>query len=293
MSGGKAIALTALLVLGASDAWAQSRVTGTVTDTTGAVVVGAKVTVHNLDTGIVTATASTASGVYSVSLLEPGRYGISCEVPDFKKFVRTGILLETGRTVTVNMELQVGDVAETVSVSASAPLLDAESGAAGQLIENKFILSMPIQSRRSAALVRMMGNISFAREEGGQVIPSFSMAGGRSLNQMWYLDGGVSQSEGVLQPQVALNPPNEALQEFKAIANNYAAEYGRSAGGVIVMTTRSGTNEFHGAMYEWLRNEKLNARTFFDPGKAPLRFNIFGASLGGPVKRNRMFFFYN
>jgi hypothetical protein len=163
----------------------------------------------------------------------------------------------------------------------------------GQLIENKFILNMPIQTRRSASLVRLMGNISFRSEDGGEAVPKFSMAGGRSQNQMWALDGGVTQNMAIGVAQLSLNPPNEALQEFKAIANNYAAELGRTGGGYITMTTKSGTNEFHGSAYEWLRNEKLNARTFFAPDKAPLRYNIFGASLGGPIKRNRTFFFYN
>jgi hypothetical protein len=187
----------------------------------------------------------------------------------------------------------LGQLSDVVNVTAAAPLLDAESGGLGQLIENKTILSMPIESRRIGALVRLMGNVTFNIESGGQSIPIFSVAGGRSYNQMWHLDGGVAQNAAVGSPQLSINPPNESLQEFKVLTNNYPAEYGRSGSGLIVMTTRSGGNQFHGAAYEWLRNEALNARTFFSAGKAPLRYNIFGGSLGGPIRKNKTFFFFN
>ena len=135
-------------------------------------------------------------------------------------------------------------------------------------------------------MVRLMGNVTFTSESGGQSIPVFTVAGGRSYNQMWNLDGGAAQNQSNGSPQLSLNPPNEALQEFKVLANNYPAEYGRSGSGYIVMTTRTGTNEFHGAAYEWLRNDKLNARTFFSAGNAgadksiALRFQIFRPALG-------------
>jgi hypothetical protein len=189
--------------------------------------------------------------------------------------------------------LELGQLTEVVSVTAATPLLESESGSVGQLVENQMILRMPIVSRRVGAMVRLMGNIAFTGETGGQSIPRFSVAGGRSYNQMWHLDGGVVQNQAGGSPQLSVNPPNESLQEFKVLANNYPAEYGRSGSGFIVMTTRAGTNDFHGAVYEWLRNDKLNARTFFAPSKPPLRYNIFGGSLGGPIRKNRTFFFAN
>ncbi len=291
---GQRLMLFALsLAAGSGVAWSQARLTGTVTDSSGAVVLGAQVVARNVATGQTTLAQTNTRGVYSISFLNFGQYELSCELAGFKRFVRSGIVLETGTTTTVNIALELGAVSEVVSVSASTPLLESESGAIGQLIENKVILNLPIQSRRGAALIRLMGNIAFTSEEGGQSIPRFALAGGRSYNQMWYLDGGAAQNQTNGSPQLSINPPNEALQEFKVLANNYPAEYGRSGSGLIVMTTRAGTNELHGSAYEWLRNDKLNARTFFDPGKAPLRYNIFGASLGGPVKKNKTFFFFN
>ena len=123
--------------------------------------------------------------------------------------------------------------------------------------------------------------------------PLFSMAGGRSQNQIWQLDGGNVQNTTLGVPQLQLNPPAESLQEFKAEASNYSAEFGRTGGGLIQMTTRSGGNQFHGAAYEFLRNQALDTRTFFAQTKAPLRYNIFGASFGGPIRRDRTFFFMN
>ena len=289
----KSASFLIVLLLACTPLWAQSRVTGTVKDSSNAVVPGAAVIARNVETGQIVSAQSNSSGVYSISFLNPGQYEIACELTGFKKFVRSGIVLETGTSSTVDITLDIGQLSDVINVSASAPLLESESGALGQLIENKMILNMPIQSRRIGALVRLMGNVTFTGESGGQSIPIFAVAGGRSYNQMWNLDGGAAQNQTNGSPQLSLNPPNEALQEFKVLTNNYPAEYGRSGSGYIVMTTKAGTNEFHGAAYEWLRNDKLNARTFFSAAKAPLRYNIFGGSIGGPIRKNKTFFFFN
>ena len=272
---------------------AQTRITGTVMDTAGAVVVGANVSVRNVDTEIVSAAETNHSGVYTVNLPNPGRYELSCELAGFKRYTRSGLVLETGRAATVDVRLELGQLTESVTVTGSAPLLDAESGALGQVIDNNYVLNMPIQSRRSTALIRLLGNVAIRADEGAQGYPKFSMAGGRSGNQRWNLDGGPIENMTLGITVITINPPSESLQEFKAMANNYSAEHGHSGGGVIVMATRSGTNELHGALYEWLRNDKLNARTFFAPSRPPLRYNIFGGSLGGPIRKNKTFFFYN
>ena len=287
------ILIAVAFAAGSGTAWSQARLTGTARDGSGAVVVGAHIAARNVSTGVTTSAQANNTGVYSISFLNSGKYELSCELTGFKRFVRSGIVLETGTTTTVDVVLELGAVTEVVSVAASTPLLESESGGIGQLIDNKVILNLPIQSRRGASLIRLMGNVAFTSEEGGQANPRFSLAGGRAYNQMWYLDGGAAQNQTNGSPQLSINPPNESLEEFKVMANNYPAEYGRSGSGLILMTTRTGSNDFHGAGYEWLRNEKLNARTFFDPGKAPLRYNIFGASLGGPIRQNKTFFFFN
>ena len=290
--GARVLALCAIALL-APPLAAQTRLTGTVTDSSGAVAVNAAVTARNIDTGISNSVRTGQSGVYSLSYLAPGRYELSCELAGFKRFTRAGIILETGRVTTVDVQLELGQITETVTVSGSAPLLDTESGSLGHVVDSNYVLNMPVQSRRSTALIRLMGNVSIRADEGAQAYPRLSMAGGRSGNQRWNLDGGPIENMTLGISVITINPPSESLQEFKALANNYPAEHGQSAGGVIIMSTRSGTNEFHGSVYEWLRNDKLNARTFFAPYRAPLRYNTFGGALGGPVRKNRTFFFYN
>lgn len=276
-----------------ASAQSQGRLTGTVSDDTGAVIPGASITIFNVDTGIEQNVNSNAAGVYVFSNVVPGTYNLRVEFAGFKSFNQPGLTIETGYTRTANVQLELGDVTEVVTVEASTPLLESATSSVGQFIERTTVANMPIQSRRSAGLVRLLGNVSFAREDGGEQIPRFSMAGGRSLNQMWTLDGSVVQNMSIGTQQLALNPPAESLQEFKAEMNNYSAEFGRAGGGFIVMTTRSGTNDYHGAGYEFFRNDAMDARSFFSADKAPLRFNVFGASLGGPVKKNKSFFFFN
>ena len=271
----------------------QSQITGSITDNSGALVPGAAVVAQNVDTGVQYKGASNQNGVYLLPFIPPGRYEFTCELEGFKKFVRPGLVLETGSTVTVDVRLDVGALTETVMVKATTPLIESESSSVGQLIERASVLNMPVESRRGASLVRLMGNVVYREEAQGEAIPRFTMAGGRPTNQMWQLDGAVVQNMTLGVPILGLNPPAESLQEFKAEANSYSAEFGRTGGGLILMTTRSGTNNFHGAVYEYLRNDRLDARSFFSPGKAPLRYNIFGASVGGPVVRDKTFFFFN
>ncbi len=285
--------LCAPFALSVITAQVQSRLTGTVVDATGAVIPGADVVLANSDTGVTYSAVSSSSGVYTFPTVPPGRYKLSCQLPGFKTFQQTGLVLETGITKTVNVRLEIGEITDTIQVTGSAPLLESETSSVGQFIERETVANMPVESRRAASLVRLMGNVVFSQEAGAEQIPRFSMAGGRSRNQMWQLDGTVIQNMSLGVAQLGLNPPAESLQEFKAEMNNYSAEFGRSAGGYIVMTTRSGTNEFHGSAYEFLRNNALDARTFFAREKAPLRYNIFGASLGGPIIKDRTFFFFN
>lgn len=286
------LAIGVIFVLN-SLAQTQSRLAGLVSDDSGAVVVGAKVTARNVQTGVSTEATTSDAGNYFFPALIPGEYQVTVEMAGFKKFVQGGITLETGITRTVDLRLTLGAVTETVEVTAKAALLESESSSVGQLIERKSVLNMPLESRRTAGLVRLLGAVTFTSENAGEQVPMFSMAGGRSQNQMWQLDGAVVQNMSLGVAQLQLNPPAESLQEFKAEMNNFSAEFGRAGGGLILMTTRSGTNSFHGAAYEFLRNQALDTRTFFAPRKAPLRYNIFGGSLGGPIRKDRTFFFVN
>ena len=287
--------LAALLCLCAGTMFAQSgQLKGTISDSTGAVIPGAEVSLTNVDTGISMDAVTNEAGLYTFPLLQSGSYELSILSEGFKPVARSGIVMETSIVRTVDVELELGDVTETVTVEAAAPLLQSETSTVGQLIERTTVMNMPIESRRAASLVRLTGTVVYRNESpNGEQIPFFSIAGGRSRNQMWQLDGTSVQNSSIGIAQLGLNPPSESLEEFKVEINNLSAEYGRSGGGFILMTTRSGTNEFHGAAYEFLRNDALDARTFFAGSKAPLRYNIFGVSIGGPIKKNKTFFFFN
>jgi hypothetical protein len=281
------------LAAGIVSAQTQGRLTGTVADTSGAVIPGAPVSLRNVSTGVEQSATTNESGVYNFPYVAPGVYEITVAYEGFKTSTQTGVTMETGYTRTVNVSLELGQIAEVVNVEASTPLLESSTSSVGQFIEREQVFNMPVQSRRSASLVKLMGNVTYRSEDGGEQVPKFAMAGGRSQNQMWTLDGSVVQNMSIGVPQLALNPPAESLQEFKAEQNNYPAEFGRAGGGAIMMTTRSGTNELHGAVYEFFRNNAMDARSFFAPETAPLRYNIFGGSIGGPIKRNKSFFFFN
>ena len=285
----------AILFINGVGALAQTtaQLNGRITDPSKAVVAGVRIGVINVDTSIRRDTISNSEGYYSFPLLQPGAYRIEVQMQGFKPLAMGGIVLETGLTKTVDLELQVGGVTETVQVEARAPLLESDSSTLGQFIERATVFNMPVESRRAGSLVRLMGAVAYTVEDGAEQMPRFSMAGGRTHTQSWQLDGAIVNNTALDWTQLSLNPPSESLQEFKAESNNYSAEFGNAGGGLIVMTTRSGTNKLHGAAYEFLRNDKLDTRTFFAAQKPQLRYNIFGGSVGGPIRKDKTFFFVN
>lgn len=273
----------------------QAQLTGVVSDNTGAVVPNAGLQLRNTGTGVVLTAKTNSAGIFTFFEVQSGAYDLTCEYTGFKKLVRSGIVLETGTSRSLNLTLEVGKMTESVEVVASIPLLETQTNNVGQLIERTNVADMPLQSRRAAGLIRMMGNVLYqaGSDNGSESAPVYTMAGGRAVNQMTLLDGGSAQNMTLGAPQQLLNPPSESLQEFKISASNHSAEFGRAGSGLVLMTTRSGTNEYHGAGYWFVRNDKLDARNFFAREKGPLRYNIFGASIGGPVKKDKSFFFFN
>ncbi len=275
---------------------ATGRLAGRVIDPGGAVIPGAGLTLVNEETGVKSSARSGADGGFIVALLEPGPYRLAAAMSGFKRYERR-VVIATGETAELEIRLELGGVAETVTVSEAAPLLEASSSDIGQLIENKTVQEMPLNGRRALALAQLAGATVWV-SYGGEAKPNFSLAGGRTQSQMFWIDGGSGQNMRLGIGQVDIDPPVEVIREFRILSNNYAAEFGGSAGGVIVATTRSGTNAFHGSAWEYFRNDKLDAANFFAPvdsagrkQKAPLRYNLFGGALGGPVLRNRAHFF--
>ena len=268
----------------------SSQISGQVVDQQSAALPGAKLTLNRVDTGEQREAVSSSEGYYSFPLLPPGHYDLVAGRDGFQTQRQTGIVVVTGNITTVNVALKVGDVTETVSVQASGPLLQFESSAVGKAIENQTIVDMPLLDRRASQLQRLNG---FTVGNGSGSAATFAIAGGRSANASYTIDGGNVQNALLGAPTLYFDPPVESLQEFNVAISTYAAELGRTGGGVIQMTTRSGTNTFHGSAYEYLRNDTIQAKAFFASSKPVLRYNLFGVSLGGPLYKQRTHFYFN
>src|SRR6185295_14868347 len=266
---------------------AAGEITGIVKDQAGAAVPGASVTVTEVGTNRQRLSISSAEGVYTAPSLAPGEYRVDVDLSGFKPVRRAGVQVSTGEKVRVDFDLAVGNITERVTVTADATMLRQETGSLGAVVEHEQVVQMPLNGRSFILLagivpgVALPPNSQFPRINGGRP----------RTNE--YLFDGIS----VLQPepgQVAFFPIIDAIQEFKIESNSPPAEFGRFNGGVVNLTTRAGSNVFHGAGFEFLRNEALNARNFFqatNPVKPEYRRNQFGGTLGGPLVQDHTFFF--
>jgi len=266
------------------------RITGRVTDPAGAVIAGAEVRAIEQDTGVSYKGVTGGTGVFVLPFLQPGRYRVEATHPGFKKYQRPGIVVGTSETIPLDIQLAIGGVTETVTVSEAAPLLESTTSDVGQLIEPRTVTDMPLLNRRALALVALNGATVWV-SYGGEAKPNFSLAGGRVQSQMFWLDGGTGQNMRMGVGQVDIDPPVEVIREFRIVQNTYAAEFGGSAGGLIVSTTKSGTNALHGSGFEYFRNDKLDARNFFADEKPPLRYHLFGGTVGGPIRKDKTHYF--
>ena len=280
------LSLAALAPLAAQN----SEISGRVLDPSKAAVNGAQVTLIRSDTGDRRSALSSAAGYYTFPLLIPGTYELAVTKEGFQKQNRTGITVETGQVSTVDVELAVGSVTQSVDVTETVPLLQSEASSVSGVVENETIVNMPLLDRRSSQLQRLSG---FVVANGTGSSATFALAGGRGNNANYLIDGGTAQNLTLGVPTLEFDPPVESMQEFNVSISNYAAELGRTGGGIVQMTTKSGTNQFHGSLYEYFRNDDLNTRTYFSKTIPPLRYNLFGASVSGPVIKNKTQFFFN
>ncbi len=281
----------AALVSAFTSLYAQdSQVSGRILDPTQAGVSAAAVVLTQADTGDRREASSNAEGYYTFPLLVPGIYDLTVQKEGFQSQTRKSIKVETGEISAVDVTLSVGDISQSVSVDATVPLLQTDSAAVSDVVENSTIVDMPLIDRRSTQLTRLNG---FVVQIGGGSSTTFAVAGGRGGNANFYIDGGSVENVSMGTPTLYFDPPVDAVVEFNVAVSSYAAELGRTGGGVFQMTTKSGTNEFHGSAYEFFRNDVLNANTFFAKTKPILRYNLFGGGVGGPIKKNKTHFFFN
>jgi hypothetical protein len=268
----------------------RATIVGRVTDETGAVVPGTRIVVTNIGTNESRAVTVGADGEYSIPQLAPGEYSLTAEHTGFNRFVQSGIVLETNQQARFDIALRVGAVTEQVQVSASAPLVTSESAALGNVVDQKKIVELPLNGRDYLQLAFLQPNV-FATAQGSNLgfRGGINIAGNSEVANQYILDGIDNNDETTNQP--LHRPILDAVREFKVLTGTYSAEYGRQAGGQVIVTTRSGTNTFHGAAWEFHRNSPLDARNFFAPQKPSFRRNQFGGVLGGPIRKDKTFFF--
>ena len=266
---------------------------GVVRDSSGAVIPEAKVSARNVSTGFARDATSDDTGAYLISNLPVGQYSLQAEKAGFRRFIQEGITLEVNANARVDATLSVGQLSESVTVTADATGVDTRSSTMGEVVDRIRVQELPLSGRNIVELSRLVPGVigvtaptAVTQSRSG---PAVTVAGGRDTENEFRLDGTAQKN---LTHNSALNLPSpDALQEFKVLTSNYSAEYGRYGGGVFVAVTRGGTNQLHGSAWEYLRNKALNARNFFATDKPDLKQNQFGFTIGGPVIRNRTFFF--
>ena len=286
-----AYAFLVLLVLAAPPLWGQGSVTifGAVTDSSEAVIPGASVTVTNQETGLTRTVETDASGDYLVGQLPIGVYTVRVESAGFKTFSQTDIQVQVDDNRRVDVTLEVGEVTETVTVAAEATQVDTRSGTLREVVDSERIVELPLNGRNPVELQYLVAGVGRRAGQGQAQNESVSVNGSRTNSNNYILDGGDNHDPYFNTPSVYPSP--DALEEFSIQTSSYSAELGRNAGAVMNAVTKSGTNELHGTLFEFLRNEKLNARNFFANDVPPFKRNQFGGTLGGPIIKNRTFFF--
>jgi hypothetical protein len=276
-------------------------ITGNVSDPSGAAIATAHVTVTNLNTGFTRNGATASDGAFVFPLLPAGFYALTVEAGGFRRFEQRGIEVRADQSSTVPVSLQVGNSTQSVTVQSNAQMVETQSGALSQVVGRQKIVELPLNGRNAAALVLLSpgtADLTAGNANGaGDTVQSISFPGAQSISSNggradmvnYNLDGGSNED-----PYTNVNNPfpnPDALEEFSVQTNSFSAEYGRGSGAIVNVVTKSGTNEFHGSAFDFLRNGDLNARNFFGAAPDQLKRNQFGGSFGGPIVKNKLFFF--
>jgi carboxypeptidase family protein len=277
-----------------------AKVRGVVTDPSGAVLPGVRITAKNVGTGVERTATTDGSGAFEIASLPPGRYELGAELAGFKRFVRGGVELSVGQEASLPIGMQLGEVTEQVEVEAAAPLVDTQNAAVSGLVEGNTVREMPLNGRSFDQLALLNPGVS-AYYSGGQNLQNgpglkMSVSGGRPESTYFMLDGTNVLDHSNFTPGSAAgnNLGVDAIQEFRVFAHNYSAGIGVRGAGAVSIVSRSGGNQLHGSGYEFYRNSTMDARNFFDQASPPpFNRNQYGGSLGGAIRHDKTFFFSN
>src|SRR5689334_2030658 len=296
--------LLALLSPGFAYAQATGAIAGVVSDESGAVMPGVTVDITNVATGQTRTATTGGDGYYSVPQVQPGSYTVKATLSGFKEVTRTGISVSVGDTSRVDIKLAVGGVTENVVVTGASPLVETAHATLGITIDQQKVVELPLNGRNFAQLGTLIpGVLAPPTGLGGQTgdatvggfgaaTASYNVNGMRNQSNNFMLDG--TNNNDTFNTGFVMRPPPDAIQEFKIETHSYTAEFGRNAGAVVNVVTKSGSNQFHGSGWEFNRNTALQSYNYFASTSQPkpeLKQNQFGGAIGGPVEKNRLFFF--
>ncbi|MGA9710100.1 MAG: carboxypeptidase regulatory-like domain-containing protein, partial [Candidatus Sulfotelmatobacter sp.] len=289
------IALSLLLPALLPAQGASGRIIGRVADPTGAVLSGAKVTLTNQATAISRDATTNESGDYSFVEVAPGTYTVQFELTGFKKNIQKNIIVDVNQVVTLNSTLQIGGSQETVEVTSEAPQVDTTSTQLGAVINDRSVNELPLNTRDTYQFLQLQPGVQSQLGSSGSLFAgsddpgSVSVNGGRTRANNFSVNGGDANDQFVNTPTIEPSP--DAVEEFRVITNTFDAEYGRNSGSVVNVITKSGGNAFHGNLYEYFRNTILDSRGYPDTTTPQLNQNQFGGTFGGPILKDRSFFF--
>jgi len=276
---------------GANPAAAQqatAQLSGTIKDATGAVIEGATVTLRNTGTNVARSTTSDKSGAYLFTLVPIGSYALTVEDSGFDKYVHNGITLQINQNALLNVTLKVGTTSQVVEVTGDVTQVDTVSATLGKVETTQRIEDLPLVERNTMQLGLLQAGVMAPDQDDGSGNP-FSVSGQRSESMTFLIDG--ADNNDFLGNNIVVNPNPDAVQEFKILTNNYTAEYGRTSGGIVNQVIKSGTNNFHGSLFEFFRNDVLNASDYFLQDVPVFKRNLFGGTIGGPIRKDKTFFF--
>jgi outer membrane receptor protein involved in Fe transport len=269
------------------------RILGRVADASGAVLANVKVTATHEATGVSRETHTNESGEYGFPQVPVGTYTLSFDLTGFKTNIRKGVLVELNQIVTLNSILQIGETKETVEVTSEAPIVDTTSTQLGSVMDSHQVSNLPLNSRDTYQLLQLQPGVQGVGGSdlfyGSNTSGGVSVNGGRSRSNNFSVNGGDGNDLFVNGP--AIQPSPDSIEEFRVISNTFDAEYGRNSGAVINVVTKSGTNQWHGSVYEFFRNKVLDSKGYLDPATPDNKQNQFGGTFGGPIKKDRTFFF--